>query len=51
MSIKDLKSIIPSYFKDVWYLNPKAIWDLKSTSHKTNSSATTDLSVYKHYYD
>ncbi len=51
MSIADLKSIVPSYLKDVWYLNPVAIWTIKDDlNNQPNSKATTSLSVYKQFY-
>lgn len=51
MPIQDLKKIIPSYFKDVWYLNPEFLFELsKSSKEKTDPQATTSLNVYKQFY-
>lgn len=51
MPLQDLKKIIPSYLKDVWYLTPEVLCNLnKDLNEKPDPQATTSLSIYKHFY-
>ena len=51
MPFQDFKKIIPSYFKDVWYLTPEFLFGMNSDLNKrSDPEATTSLSVYKQFY-
>ncbi len=51
MPLQDLKTIIPSYFKNVWYFTPEFLWSMKKgMNEKTDPNATTSLGVYKQFY-
>mgnify|MGYP006971715669 FL=1 len=51
MPIQDLKAIIPSYFKDVWYFMPEVLFGMNNDlNQKPDPEATTSLSVYKQFY-
>ena len=51
MPIQDLKDIIPSFFKNVWYLKPGVLFGIsKDLNQKIDSGATTSLNVYKQFY-
>jgi len=51
MPIQDLKSIIPSYFKNVWYFTPEVFFGMKNDLNKSSDpEATTRLNIYKQFY-
>lgn len=50
MSIQDLKSIIPSYFK-AWFLSPESFFEVRSgLKIQPDHEATKSLRVYKQFY-
>ena len=51
MPLQDLKKIIPSYFKDVWYFIPEVLFTMnKELNQKVDPEATTCLNGYKQFY-